>query len=562
MALSGSFNTSAWTAESGDKISLLFSWTATQDTGANTSTISWTLKGARSNSGYVNAGGFKVVIDGETVYSKSTSYRINLYNGTVVASGTKPITHNNNGTRTFSVSVEAGIYYYDVNCTGSKTFTLDTIPRASAISCTTANIGSNPTITIERAANSFTHTITYRFGTLTGTIATKTTETSIKSWTIPDSFYTQIPDAKTGWGVLTCVTYNGTTAIGSSTCEFDVTTDEAKCKPTVAGTVVDVNATTIALTGDKNVLVRYQSLARCTIATTLNKNAGSILAKTINNTAVTGNTMDIANVETGTFDFWAKDSREYQNSDKVVKNLVPYIKLTATLTGQRTDPTSGAATLKVEGNYYNGSFGAANNTLTIQYRRGSGSYSTATPTISGNTYSATINLTGLDYKESYLYEVVVTDKVGSVAKSIPIRKGIPVFDWGESDFNFNVPVAIQGQPIVDFIVEQGVDGIWNYRKWQSGVAEAWGETTVTATVQTAYGNGFYNGAVIEQSLPSGLFSTRPQAVAGVFNTSDAQLYYPTISVTRVGQLYYSILSTKSNPSASVGISFRLTGRWK
>jgi hypothetical protein len=133
MALSGNFKTSAWTAESGDKISLLFSWTATQIREANTSTISWTLTGNRSNSGYVYAGGFKVVIDGETVYSKSTNYRIELRNGTVVASGTKTITHNDNGSRNLEVYVEGGIYTYAVNCTGSATFALDNIPRKATI---------------------------------------------------------------------------------------------------------------------------------------------------------------------------------------------------------------------------------------------------------------------------------------------------------------------------------------------------------------------------------------------------------------------------------------------
>jgi hypothetical protein len=75
------------------------------------------------------AGNFKIVIDGATAYSSSD--RIKLYgNGaTQVASGTKTITHNNDGSRTFKVSLEAGIYAVAVNCTGSATFTLDKIAR-------------------------------------------------------------------------------------------------------------------------------------------------------------------------------------------------------------------------------------------------------------------------------------------------------------------------------------------------------------------------------------------------------------------------------------------------
>lgn len=446
MASSGSLLTNGWYSDSkGDYVYLEFAWSVTATSiPNNTKTIYWELRGKRTASGFVNAGGFKVVLDGATVYEKSTDYRIELRNGTVVASGSKTFTHNGDGTRSFSVSIQGAIYYYAVNATGSKAFELDTIPRASTISCTIADIESKPTITISRASSSFTHTVTYQFGNLTGTIASKTSATSITTWAIPSSFYSQIPSSKTGKGTLTCTTYNGNTSIGTSTCDLDVTTDETKCKPTVSGTVEDTNSTTIALTGDKNILVRYCSTAKCIIGVTLNKNAESTKAKTINNVAVSGNTLNIANVETGTFDFWAKDSREYSNSDKEVKTLVLYEKLTNNASVQRTDPTSGNATLRLEGNYFNGSFGAASNTLTVKYRQGSGSYVTVTPTISGNSYTATVNLSGLDYTQSFTYEVVVSDKISTVTKQVTLQKGIPVFDWGESDFAFNVPVKIDG----------------------------------------------------------------------------------------------------------------------
>lgn len=446
MASSGSLLTSGWYSDSKkDYVYLEFAWSVTSTSiPNNTKTIYWELRGKRTASGYVNAGGFKVVLDGTTVYEKSTDYRIDLYNGTVIASGTKTLTHNTDGSRSFSVSVQGAIYYYAVNVTGSKSFTLDTIPRASSIICTTANIESKPTISISRASTSFTHTITYQFGSLTGTIATKTGATSITSWAIPASFYGQIPNEKTGKGTLTCTTYSGGNAIGTSTCVLNVTTDESKCKPSVSGTVEDTNASTIALTGNKNILVRYCSTALCTMAVTLNKNAGSVKSKTINNVSVSGTTRTIANVETGTFDFWAKDSRDYANSDKEVKTLILYEKLTNNASVQRTEPTSGNATLKIEGNYFNGSFGAANNTLTVKYRQGNGSYVTVTPSISGNRYTATVSLTGLDYTQSFSYDVVVSDKISTVTKALTLQKGTPVFDWGESDFAFNVPVKING----------------------------------------------------------------------------------------------------------------------
>ena len=100
MASSGSITTN----ESHGR-SVTLSWTlSSQNIEKNTSTIAWTLKGSGSASGYVMSGGFKAIINGTTVYSTSTDTRIELRNGTVVASGSITITHNSDGTKSFGLS--------------------------------------------------------------------------------------------------------------------------------------------------------------------------------------------------------------------------------------------------------------------------------------------------------------------------------------------------------------------------------------------------------------------------------------------------------------------------
>ena len=142
MATSGSLSTTKYEGRY-----LILSWTATQSVEDNTSTIKWTLKGAGdAKSSWYYAGNFKVVIAGSTVYSSST--RIKLYKGTTVASGTKTISHNTDGTKSVAMSAQAGIYTVAVNCSGSKKFTLTDIPRKATISSApnfTSN--DNPTIT-------------------------------------------------------------------------------------------------------------------------------------------------------------------------------------------------------------------------------------------------------------------------------------------------------------------------------------------------------------------------------------------------------------------------------
>lgn len=157
--------------------------------------------------------------------------RIQLYNGTSVASGTTKITHNADGTKSFSLSIEAGVYTYAVSVTASGTHTLDTIPRASTVSATNTNLNSASTITITRASSSFTHTLTYSFGSTTGTIVSKTTSTSV-SWTPALTLANQIPNAVSGTCTITCDTYNGSTKIGSKTCTLTLTVP-ASVKPTM-----------------------------------------------------------------------------------------------------------------------------------------------------------------------------------------------------------------------------------------------------------------------------------------------------------------------------------------
>lgn len=120
MAESGSFNTSGY-----DGRYLKFSWSIkSKNPSSNYVDINWKLVGAGTAShSYYISGNFKVVIDGDTVYSSTK--RIDLYNGTKVASGTKRL--NNASNRKFSASAQAGIYTVSVNCKGSGSWTLPTL---------------------------------------------------------------------------------------------------------------------------------------------------------------------------------------------------------------------------------------------------------------------------------------------------------------------------------------------------------------------------------------------------------------------------------------------------
>lgn len=63
------------------------------------------------------------------------------------------------------------------------------------------------------------------------------------------------------------------------------------------------------------------------------------------------------------------------------------------------------------------------------------------------------------------------------------------------------------EPSADYIVEQGTDGIWTYRKWSSGVAECWGYSLVSGAF-SSWGS-IYSKDIASVSFPTGLFNAVP-----------------------------------------------------
>ena len=57
-------------------------------------------------------------------------------------------------------------------------------------------------------------------------------------------------------------------------------------------------------------------------------------------------------------------------------------------------------------------------------------------------YSGSFGISGLDYTKTHRLEVTVADGLGQVSRMLTVNKGMPVFDWGEEDFCFHVPVQL------------------------------------------------------------------------------------------------------------------------
>lgn len=567
MALSGQVETGGYSFGSNGTRTVILKWTGKQDRDKNQTTISWEAVGGGTYTGDPVVCELRVTIDGDVVFYRdaTSGNKTNCKIGQVLASGQKVITHNNDGSRRVAMKMEAGIYTWAINKDGSGTFDLDQIPRASTIGASDANIGAKSTIIVTRKSSAYTHSIAYKFGSLTGYVTAdggisssevKFDTTSV-SWTIPTTFYAQIPNAKTGTCTLTIKTYSGSTQIGDAqTCTLTVTAPQAACAPSVSGTVVDSNDATIALTGDDSKLVRYYSTALCTITATA-KNSASITDKKIGGAAVSGDTRSIQNVEQNTVSFYAKDSRGYEATANVGFTLIPYVLLTNNSSGQRTDPTSGNAKLAIKGDFYNGSFGAVDNALSVKYRiapaGGSyGDYVDVTPTTTGDSYSATVPLSGLDYEMKYNIQIVAADKLSSVTKTVVIRRGIPVYDWGKNDFAFHMPVYVGG----NLLASKRSISATSYASMSAGSTHKLKENIIEA--RTAFATLAYHAAIGRVSGASGkleiTFSNIQHAGSGVyinlarFMVSDDGL---TLTLSNAKRITLS----SSGVSLETGVSF-------
>lgn len=148
------------------------------------------------------------------------------------------VPHNADGTKicgfAAAVGIEvtlSGVYYGTIEIRGEGTLT--TIPRASSfsLSASTVEMGKALTITISRASSSFTHKITYKFGSKSGTISSSAGTSA--SWTVPLTLAEAIPNGTSGSGTITVQTLSGSTVIGSKSASFKATVP-ASVVPTIS----------------------------------------------------------------------------------------------------------------------------------------------------------------------------------------------------------------------------------------------------------------------------------------------------------------------------------------
>lgn len=432
--------------------------------------IKWSTnsQSVANNSSSVNVGVYLVV---PTYYSTSSYMRgsytvngetrnINLATATyregehLLASDNFTIYHNDDGTKTFNMSatVTSGWTTLGTMPTASGSGTLDTIARASQPSINTYpnnspdfNIGDTIKIYMNRASNSFTHTVVFNYGSTSVTVATNVADNcTFNTSTIANALYALIPNANVYSGTISVTTYNGSTNIGTKTCAYNAKVTNAN--PTFNAAYLDTNSTITAITTDNQLIVRNKSTLRINISNAAAQKSatlasarcvilGQTVTATLSGSSVALNVGTINTSQNTTAAVSVIDSRGNSTTINLTITVADWQQPTGIITLARHDNYYSETDIKVDANY---SSVNNKNVVTIKVRSKKQTTSTwgAYTTLQDNVTSV---LT-LDNEYAWDIQVLLTDSFGgSTTYNLTLSRGMPIvfFDRGKSSTGFN-----------------------------------------------------------------------------------------------------------------------------
>lgn len=530
-----------------------------------------------------------------------------------LGSRTITVDHNSDGSKTVTLSGswDCGFdsAYTPRTLSVSGSVTLPTIPRAATLSYGAMTMGTAATIKITPPVSGATSTITYKFGSASGTIVTKTSAASVR-WTPPISLAAQIPNSASGTGTLTVETYSGSTKLGSRAYTVTISVPSAMT-PTLTVALSDP-------TGRADTYGGYiQSKSRLKVELT----AAGVQGSTIKSYAIKVGDILSATSDTATSGYLpasgsltvtasATDSRGRTKTVTQTVTVTPYV--SPTISALKVVRCKANGTEDPTGVYAKATFSGAITALgsknTAAYRvetreTGTETWSTVVTAAAGQ-YSPTdvsvvfaaaankkydVRMVAVDAFESLASStrflpaaytsMHIADSMGSVGigrlcdkedtfqvglaasfdEPVELGKGLaqplPVESGGTGVATLAELLAALG--VKDYIVEQGTSGNWTYHKYASGYADLWWRGTVTPTSYTTVGSMVYTN-VIRLSMPFGV--TGNVAVTGtgdnlhILTNVDWSYANKTVS--------FRLLRAASMTLGEQVVALRVVGKWK
>lgn len=603
-------------------------WKSTANNEANTSTVTAVLyyKRTDSNKTY-GTGSFSVTINGQTTSGSGYAVITNFIgNGVSVLSASATVPHNEDGTKTITISASgsiSGTTLESTTCSGSAV--LDSIPRGSSITTVPdVTLGNNCSVTWTPRSSAYYYKLKFALESWSKETDAfcpgVTTAYTYTGYTIPLEAMVGLPNVSSGNMAVTLTTLKSDkkTSIGSDSRTFKVTLPNTDAvRPSVEMSAVPMNG---------NLNSKFSSLyiqGRSKISATLSgegKYGSKITSYTLRVERDDGlNPMGMGknklpNYESGflleagkrTIRGYTHDSRGYMSAPAEQEiYIIPYSK-------PKLIPVSAESsvichrcladgTLDDSGTYLRvrairsyskvESGGTQYNYCLVRYRykaEGATAFSVwtqlvAKESIAKDEVDAIIPNVVSSTASSYVVEIGVIDDIGeysTLSYDIPMDKitlhlkeggnGVAMGKYAtkpdtfECDYNaeFNKGITFKEYPIANVVIEEVSVDGWTYRLWSDGTAECWGRKTIAVSITESWGNLFY-GRIAEMHFPL-TFKEAPicNISAWFGDASQAALMACAGKPTTRDTPAIFMCRPNSDANASFDVNIYAKGKWK
>ena len=409
---------------------------SSQSVANNTTSVQTRLRSAYTKGSSIAGVGYKFTC---TYCSTVSGSGVWTFENETITSGGATVTHNSDGTKTLTIKATAHNDHWNFTKTLSASVTLPSIPRkATVTNGTDFNDETAPKVTFNNPAGFQLHPY-LGFWDSNGTRVhliqrAKGTYTSPYTWSFTEAERNAIRSALTSQKTYTVTegvtTYSGSSSIGASSVRKTFTIINAN--PTFDASYEDINSTTLAITGDNQLLIQNQSTLQINItnATAYKSATLSSLKVVINgvtyNTTISGST---ATFNIGALNISQNidavitltDSRGYTATQTLNLQFLGWQLPTANITLQRQNNYYSQTDITVDANY---SSLDGQNTINIyaMYKKTTDStYSTAV--VLQDNVTTTLNLDNL---YEWDVQVVLTDRLGTTTYNLTVGKGMPI----------------------------------------------------------------------------------------------------------------------------------------
>ena len=512
-------------------------WSSTPNNDANISSITATIYVRKASSIQLTQStsgrwGYSLTVNGSTVSGTSSSLTV-LTDWVQVASKTVSVDHAKDGSKTITISGyvtgPSTSKYSGLKTSGSGPATLDTIPRAATIDkitnssgTTISSINTGNTIRVYWTPRSASHKYEIFIDGVMyppagqGYYTVSSIAQTYREFTIAHS---DLPTSTSKTVNIQLKTYNSSTSqIGNLYTKTLTISVPSNIQPSIgsfAASIVD------GLTSGSNIYY-VQGKSKCKLSMSFTPGSGSSIKQySISGPNLSGASGTPASAtsfsattsvltQSGTLYYNAsvsdKRNRSYtiNNSTNASRRVSIYVyPYAAPIIKIASVRTTISGTVEVSYNITYSSINGANQLGELKiYRKLSNdslwpSTPVATSTL-GTTASGSVLINGCDSTKSYDFKATVADtaynssgesnissvstefrivNIGPAGNSIAIGKLAELNNTFECALNadFDGNISIQGNTLADFVIEQGIQDGWVYKKWNSGIVECWKE---------------------------------------------------------------------------------------